>query len=373
MIRVPYGKRPQQSIEKIEAGDITLYMTKIGDLTPNERPPAMQELESVNRELQQIILSIAESIQEQYPVEIGLAYYKAATLRRLSKGRETVQQATTSFKVASGDTGLKLVDGAIPLDINDWLVFPGVDAPVVINRVIATNYYEIIAIGQDIPKGVTGHRVNLKLADYASQSEIERIKELNTKAPEVALQSATLFMRHRVLFPVEGCDAVKAGSQFIRVPQLNIELQQGDRIKFVGANGNRTVTVTVADAVSPSEDETDIAIEPSPGDIVYGTTGYLMKGDRLKSGISDWQESDTRNLPDDVIAAIFKFHQSESIAPKPKGDGDDAEPVGNGGKSSNKSGSNPQLTGENITGESKGTESQTNDSVPKALEAAHAA
>lgn len=390
MIQVPSGCRIRTKIELVKArGCPNLYFKKIGALTPDDRPKAMQELEKLHKELQQVLVLIAEAIQVDYPVDIGYAYLKAGSLRRHSRKNAQVAQQVTidSFLVEedleSSETHdevskIKITEGAIALNPNDWIKLPNHQTPLIINRAMGGGWYEILPVSYQVEPGTVGDRLDLKIGQYATDEEIKRIDELNNKSPDVAIQAVTLFMQYRVLHPVEDVEAVKADAEFIRLPVLNFDLQAGDRLKFMGEG--RPVTLEVSQGISASdydEEYVDIRIKPARGAIAAGTVGFLMDGRELMAGQQEWTEKDTRRkLPEPLIAEIFKFHQAES-SPK-KEESDDEESRGKGfakkdEKSSSKSGRKRRSTGTNTTGESKAIESATPDSTTKTLEAAHAA
>ena len=242
--------------------------------------------------------------------------------------------------------------------------------------------------------------LTLDIFDYASEDEVARIQELTEASSNVAIDAATLFMQYRVLFPVEEVEAVDAGATVIRLPELNVELQKGDRIKFPKTEGYSTVIVTVSDYAGVSDEEDDdvaIAIEKCPGPIPEGATGFVMNGRELRAGTAwevlqdsefyrlpleeqqdriqaTWPEFQTRhNFSDEMTAAIFAFHQSESKATKNKNLKDSNSKEGNDGNSSGNSESKSQLTGTSTTGKSKATKSTTKGLKSKTLEAVHAA
>lgn len=405
MISAPYGKRPRYGIQKVIA-DRTMYFKKMGGLTVNEQPDSAQELKAIKDEMNQLLLLIGECIQKDYSVSIEVAYIKALLAsqsffvnqaKKYKEHGQTIEQIKVEQHTVSDKGYIIFVPENTLLYEGDWLLF---DKTVfIINKPIERGVYQVETTGVQIPEGSMCSRININIFDYASESEVERIQELTKASSNVAIDAATLFMQYRVLFPVEDVSSVDAGATMIRLPELNVELQKGDRIKFPKTEGYSTVIVTVSDYARVSDnDEEDvaIAIEKCPGPIPEGATGFVMNGRELRAGTAwevledsefyqisldeqksrinaTWPEFQTRSFSDEMTAAIFEFHQSESNAKTSKSLKDDEPKTGNGGNSSSKSEPKSQLNGKSITGESKVTKSTIKGSTSKTLDAANVA
>ena len=405
MISAPYGKRPKYGVQKVE-GDRTMYFKKMGGLTVNEQPESAQELKTIQDEMTQLLILIGECIQKDYAVSLELAYLKALLASRpffvnqskkYKEHGQTIEQIQIEQHTVSDKGYVIHTQSRTQLRNSDWLQF-GQDV-FVINEEVSSGIYSVEPTSATIPDGSMCSRINLDIFDYASESEVARIQELTEASSNVAIDAATLFMQYRVLFPVEEVEAVDAGATVIRLPELNVELQKGDRIKFPKTEGYSTVIVTVSDYAGVSDEEDDevaIAIEKCPGPIPEGATGFVMNGRELRAGTAwevlqdsefyrlpleeqqdrvqaTWPEFQTRGFSDEMTAAIFAFHQSESNARKNKSLNDGDSKRGNDGNSSSNSESKNQLTGTSTTGESKVTKSTTKGSKSKTLEAVNAA
>lgn len=198
-----------------------------------------------------------------------------------------------------------------------------------------------------------------KLTDYFTLEESTKYFEINASASS-KYKVATLFIKHRLGYHVTVTESAKAESADLEVEPLRWSLAIGDKLQFDGFK----VEVTKAANVN----DTRIYVEPLPQKIASGTTGFLidLETNSLKVGMPSWTESDTQDLDELSVDAIYSFYQ-EQIGLRQGADEGKSEP-----ETLNDSSNQNLLTGLNVTSESNGTESTTRNSRSKTLETATA-
>ena len=373
---LPFETRPKTEIKKVGNDQVgNLWLMSRGDVAVDESPPSLQKRIDQRIEFELVMKLIAEKIQKAYPTAPIKACLAKALKMQVFVDKD-LDQVTLAKEYKPGDETIQLTKDSPVLFSNDWLSF-GDSGILIVTRVIKDKNanYQVLPIGQGLKTKTKGTRIDIDISEYADTDTIKQAARLNRLSPDTAIEAATLMIRYRVLYPVRITRKVKSGEGSIVLNQLNTSLQENDRIKFL-VEGDRPVTVTVAKGIAVSDDgvfDIGVQIENCPGGIPADTLGFLMDGPTYKAG-AKWTEDQTRKLGG-LASELYQFYQEESLGPQPDKDSTD-DGVGNGetsNNSSDKSENVNQLTGVNTSGESSPTGSQTPDSTPKILEAAHAA
>lgn len=301
----------KKKLEIVSVGDAetgVIYLAKRNGITPNENPVDMQE-----------------SMQRQ----------TAATLIFLQAVKNCAEKEGISRAEARE------------------LIFPSPKPPAVAPTT-ETSATSAIVVAEK-PKSAD-------LYDYLEPEQAAKLISLQEDSRHVALQAATLFLQHRLAYPIVVTADAKAKSNLLEIEPLRFQVASGNRFKL-----DDTV-IEVAEAASYEVES--LVLEPLSQKVVTGTVGFLLDvTGREKLGDPEWTHEHTRSyLTEAQIEAIYRFYQEEiGIASK----SDESATEGNSTTIS------PDLLNINIenlstgaisTGESKVTESEMNGSTPKTLE-----
>lgn len=188
------------------------------------------------------------------------------------------------------------------------------------------------------------------------------------ESSSLPIKSATLMIRHRMLFSIHVAENAKPSSKQLSIDEPWFCLEVGAKVKLDG----QTVTIT-----EPYDPESGlVGITKLARAVEAGTAGFLMQADgkRYEMGDPEWTEEQTLSLSienadgsDSQIERIYQFYIAESgRAPMTVPAAEETE--GNEqlqieGKSSSASSNPKKSTGTNSTGESSPTESATSVSA----------
>ncbi|MBE9178595.1 hypothetical protein IQ268_08490 [Oculatella sp. LEGE 06141] len=144
------------------------------------------------------------------------------------------------------------------------------------------------------------------LYDHLSADEAADLLNLREDTASTAIKAASLFIRHRVAYPVQLVVPAKATSTSLTVEPLSFAIADGQKIKFgylkVEVDGAHEVGAEVVTIKSLAQNLADEAI----GYLCEFETGKLMIGD------ADWTEDHTREcLTEELIIRIYNFYQAE--------------------------------------------------------------
>jgi hypothetical protein len=203
--------------------------------------------------------------------------------------------------------------------------------------------------------------------DYMTTDEIAEFQEIDAQTQDVPVLAATLFLKHRCLFPVVIKQFAGQGANQLYCDPIQFEMPANSVIRCDG----RRIVVTK----EPEEGATMIEVRPLGADISEGSVAFLMEGRSEKIGIPEWTFDDTwERLTIRMQNAIAQFYQQESQASEApdavEGQEGDSEIEGKdlltmkSSESSNTPLSLPP-TGENSSGESKSQELETAGSTKK--------
>lgn len=143
------------------------------------------------------------------------------------------------------------------------------------------------------------------LYDHLSPEETLDLLNLREDTAKIAIVAATLFIRHRVAYPVQTVSSVRAKASNLAVAPLTFPISEGAKIAF------KTCKVEV-DGAQDYEAET-IATKPIREALTDHEIGYLCnESGKYLIGAEDWTEDDTRNtMTEQLIADIYEFYQAE--------------------------------------------------------------
>ncbi|MBD1995142.1 hypothetical protein H6G00_00680 [Leptolyngbya sp. FACHB-541] len=144
------------------------------------------------------------------------------------------------------------------------------------------------------------------LYDYLSQEEATQLLNLRENHADTAIKAATLFIQHRVAYPVQVTAKAKAGEEKLAIAPLSFEIADGQKIRFGG------LRVEVDGYHEPESEELKVKSLKQP--LAAEAIGYLQDPDvnKLLLGNSEWSEQDTRDcLTEELILHIHHFYQIE--------------------------------------------------------------
>ncbi|MBD3882179.1 hypothetical protein IFO70_10450 [Phormidium tenue FACHB-886] len=148
--------------------------------------------------------------------------------------------------------------------------------------------------------------------DYLTPDESKELLNLRDNQAAIAIKAATLFIKHRIAYPVTLTSAVKAEAKTLHAEPLSFEIQAERVLLFDG------VRVTV-NAYHDAESEEISAKIPAP--LEAGRVGYLCRetGYKPAIGAPEWTEEDTKNyLTEELILEIYNFYQLEMAGGEPE-------------------------------------------------------
>ncbi len=198
------------------------------------------------------------------------------------------------------------------------------------------------------------------LYDYLAPKEAGRLIGLQEDARQVALQAATLFLQHRLVYPVIVTEDAKSKANQLTVEPLRFQVAGQNKFKF----GDVTIEATE----EAGFDAEILMVGPLPRKIEAGEIGYLtdMTG-RIKIGDPDWTIEHTREfLMEPQIEAIYQFYQAE-IGQAPATTDDGAENLTTPSPALLTASTENPSTGRKSIGASKATELPTIDSTATTL------
>jgi hypothetical protein len=185
------------------------------------------------------------------------------------------------------------------------------------------------------------------LYDYLEPEQVVKLIGLRENSREIELQAATLFIQHRLAYPIVLRSEAQPGAELIEIEPLRFQVAVGNKFRF----GSVILEATGA----AGYDEATLTVKSVPLLLSAGSAGFLLDvTGREKLGDPEWTIEDTRRyLLEAQIQEIFHFYEQETGLATKK---DDDAPEGNLTKTLPASptiSTESQSTGEQSIGESK--------------------
>lgn len=251
---LPFLVSPKTEIRAIGTPDIgIIHLTSKGGISPNENPVDLQAAGTRQARTQLIIQNAIKNLAEKENIS------KAAARKRLFD--LPIKDATQAGSAA-----------------------------------------DVEVVEEDVPS----------LYDYLSPEEATELLNLREDTASIAIKAATLFIRYRVVYPVQLSVSAKAKATSIAA-ELGFPIADGQKLKF----GYQKVEVDGAHDVGAEE----IAVKSLKNPIEEGAIGYLceFESGKLKVGDAEWSEDDTRShLTEELILRIYDFYQQELTGLSPE-------------------------------------------------------
>lgn len=306
---LPFLVVPKTKIRAIGSPEIgVIHLLQKGDISPNENPEDVQQERIRKAKLQLMLQSAIRRLADKERISIGEAR------RRLFSA--PVKSA------ADGDEAA-----------------------------------EVTAVEEDADS----------LYDNLTPEESTELLTLQEDAGTIAIRAVTLLIQHRVAYPVQTCENVRAKATVLPIIPASFPIPADSTIKF------GSTRVKTAEFVDFGYEEIETAQINQP--IAVDTIGYLCneKG-QLKIGDPDWTEDDSRALSASLLLAIYEFYQLEEANitedEAPALEGKDQEPTATNSPKgfSDSSQEGNRSTGKKSSGNSNTSDAETSDLTPKTSE-----
>lgn len=340
MNRSPYQSRKKNSIRIVPVGSHdtggVVYMLKLNAITPDENPIDYQEASQRQGKTTMIFLQAVKTCSKVENITQAEArtrifpgdpeptadirdFLEIGQISKLnSLHYEAVRNAETLLdcnEVAAKERVFQTarVSGeAIEVgDLHDFLNATQIEALDSLQSVALQNCIDRLKLSS-----TEAHRrfyektktdTGVDLYDYLEPEQAAVLVGMQDNARKIKLESATLFLRHRLAYPIVITEDANPRAGILKIEPLRFPVAIGNLFRI----GDLMVE---ADDVG-NFDEEELRIKPLSRRVLKDEVGFLMDVltgmERL--GQSAWTQKDTmRHLTEDQVTGIYNFYLEES-------------------------------------------------------------